>query len=176
MWCTHSVRWLYRLDCNFEWDSGHRVPENLVFRDKKGMVRLIIKKSGIITVTRGFAWNGCSPKFCIFDILVGTPEGTVHAVTGRPKTYYASLVHDALYQFLPDGLPIRRRDADRFFLALLAVSEFAPRRIYWLAVRIIGGVIWRATRRHRKNHGELQKFSELMPPDGSSGEDRESEH
>jgi hypothetical protein len=150
------------------------VPEDLVFRDKKGKVRLIIEKSGMITVTRGFSWNGCSPKFCVFDILVGTPDGTVYATTGRPKTYYASLVHDALYQFLPDGLPIRRREADRFFLTLLAESEFAPRWIYWLAVRLAGGVIWRATRRKRKNRGERQRFSELMPPDGASGEDRES--
>lgn len=125
--CKNSVRWVYRLGRNFTWQSNHEVPEDYVFRDKSGAVRLIIEQSGAITVTRGYAWNGCSPKICVWDFLLGTPDGVVYARTGRPKTYYASLIHDALYQFLPDGLPVGRRDADAFFLRLLEESEFAPR-------------------------------------------------
>ena len=112
-------------------------PEDLIFRDKTGVVRLVIEQGGRITVTRGYAWNGCSPKICVFDLLLGTPEGVVHVRTGKPKTYYASLVHDALYQFLPDGLPLGRRHADRFFLLLLAESEFALRWLYWGAVAMV---------------------------------------
>jgi hypothetical protein len=65
------------------------------------------------------------------------------------------MVHDALYQFLPDGLPITRRHADRIFLDLLREYDFAPRWIYWLFVRAFGWIIWRVTRRVRKNKGSV---------------------
>lgn len=164
--CKNSVRWLYRLERSFIWDSKHPIPEDLIFRDRTGVVRLIIEQGGRITVTRGYAWNGCSPKICVFDLLLGTPEGVVHVRTEKPKTYYASLVHDALYQFLPDGLPLGRRHADRFFLLLLAESEFAPRWLYWGAVRLIGGLVWRATRFKRETRGTRQGVAELLPPGG----------
>ena len=151
--CKDGVRWVYKLERNFAWESKLRVPEDLAFRDKDGIVRLIIEKDGRITVTRGYAWNGCSPKVCVWDLLIGTPDGVVLEKTGRPKTYYASLVHDALYQFLPDGSPIRRREVDGCFLRLCAESEFAPRYVYWAVLRLIGGIVWRATRRARNNHG-----------------------
>lgn len=165
MWCRNSVRWLYRLEHNFTWESRYPIPEDLVFRDKTGVVRLIIEASGRITVTRGYAWNGCSPKFCVFDLLIGTPEGVVHASTGKPKTYFASLIHDALYQFLPDGLPLRRHHADKFFLVLLAESDFVLRWLYWGAVRLFGGLIWRATRLKRKTRGTRDRVAELLPFD-----------
>jgi len=149
MFCTQDVRWLYRLERSFSWDSGHPIPEDMAFRDRRGRVRLVIEHTGRITVLRGYSWNGCSPKLCVFDVLLGTPEGVVSSVTGRPKTYRASLVHDALYQFLRDGLPISRGDADRFFLRLMAETGFAPRRLYWLAVRLFGRLVWRAKRRAR---------------------------
>ena len=116
-------------------------------------MRLVVEKGGRIVVMRGYAWNGCSPKFCFFDLLLGTPDGVVDARTGRPKTYYASLVHDALYQFVPDGLPASRRDADRCFLALLAESGFRPRWIYYAAVRVFGGLLRRVQRSTRGTSG-----------------------
>src|SRR5436190_2080914 len=106
MLCRNAVDWLYRLDRTFTWESGLALPHDLAFRDKQGTVRLVIETSGRITVMRGYAWNGCSPKFCVLDILIGTPDGVVHAGTGKPKAYYASLVHDALYQFLPVAAPV----------------------------------------------------------------------
>jgi len=103
--CENSVRWLYVLDQHFTWESSLEIKEDVAFKDKTGVVRLVLEKGGRITVMRGYAWNGCSPKYCLFDILLGTPEGVVDSRTRRPKTFYASLVHDALYQFVPDGLP-----------------------------------------------------------------------
>ena len=93
MYSKNSVRWLYKLEKSFTWASGHPVAEELVFKDKTGEVRLIIETNGDITVTRGYAWNGCSPKVCIFDLLFGTPEGVVHVpdalvvggLEGRPE-------------------------------------------------------------------------------------------
>jgi hypothetical protein len=165
MWSKNCARWLYRLEQNYAWDSQHQISEDLVFRDKAGKVRLVFEQSGLITVTRGYAWNGCSPKFCFFDILLGTPEGVVHASTGHPKTYYASLVHDAMYQFLGDGLPVKRHHADRFFLELLSASEFAPRWLYWFMVRICGYLIWRSTKAYRANRGDKEKVADLLAAD-----------
>ncbi len=163
--CKKSVRWLYKIDENFSWESGHQVPEDLVFRDKTGKVRLLVEKSGCITVTKGYAWNGCSPKFCVFDLLLGTPDGVVHVETEKPKTYFASLIHDALYQFLRDGLPLRRYHADAFFRRLMKESDFAPRWIYWVAVRVLGWFVWFATKQKRNWEGERQRVVELFPSD-----------
>jgi hypothetical protein len=161
MSCRTGVRWLYRLESNHSWKSGHPVPEDLVFLDRKGKVRLIIEKDGRITVTRGYSWNGCSPKFCLFDLLLGTPEGVVHRDTGRPKTYYASMVHDALYQFLDTDAPIRRRDADAFFKRLLRESDFGPAWLYWLAVRCFGWIVRRGTEIKREWQGTSERLEEF---------------
>jgi len=153
MWCKDGAAWVYRLERSYSWDSGYQVPADLVFRDAKGKVRLVIETTGRMTVMRGYSWNGCSPKFCLFDILIGTPDGVVHVGTGRPKAYFASLVHDALYQFLPLSAPLTRADADRVFLRLLAESTFAPRRLYWLAVRLFGWIVRLGQQRVRKWEG-----------------------
>lgn len=151
--CENSVRWLYVLDHGYSWDSGLDIREDLAFKDRTGIVRLILERGGRLTVTRGYAWNGCSPKFCLFDILLGTPDGVVDARSGRPKTYHASLVHDALYQFVPDGLPLTRRQADGCFLRLMRETGFRPRGVYYVAVRLFGGFVRRATRYVRKTVG-----------------------
>jgi hypothetical protein len=153
MLCKNSVRWLYRAEANFAWESGFDVREDRFFLDSTGKVRLIIESGGLITVTRGYAWNGCSPKFCLLDLLIGTPDGVVHAETGRPKTYFASMVHDALYQFLRAESPITRRQADEAFLRLLVESEFSWRYVYWAAVRLFGWLVWSATNAKRQWRG-----------------------
>ena len=86
-----------------------------------------------------YAWDGCTPKFCLLDVLLGVPDGAVDSRTGKVKTYYASLVHDALYQFLDVGLPYNRKDADDFFLCLMEETGFILRQIYYRAVRLFGG-------------------------------------
>lgn len=153
MWCENDVSWLYRLYANHAWESGLTILHDVAFRDKKGRVRLVLEKGGRIVVMRGYAWNGCSPKFCLCDILFGTPDGVVDVRTGRPKTYYASLVHDALCQFLPDGLPLSRGEVDRCFLALLRESGFRARWLYYAAIRLFGGLIIPLLRAVRQTSG-----------------------
>jgi hypothetical protein len=153
MFCSKSVHWLYRLEKNFSWDSPLDIKQDYAFKDNRGVVRLILEHGGRITVTRGYAWNGCSPKFCFFDILFGVPDGVVDFHTGRPKTYYASLVHDALYQFVPDGLPLKQHDADRCFLKLMEATGFRLRHLYFSAVWSMGWLIWRTKRHVRKTAG-----------------------
>jgi hypothetical protein len=163
MFCTDSPRWLYRSEANFSWDSGISIPADQVFVDSAGKVRLIIETTGRITITRGYAWNGCSPKVCLFDLLLGTPDGAVYAPTGRPKAYYASMVHDALYQFLDAGSPISRLQADRCFLRLMTASSFRLRYVYWLAVRAVGWFVWYGKKVKRQWSGAQVVVSDLLP-------------
>jgi len=162
--CKNSVKWLYRNPENFSWESGLEISEDLVFRDVSGGVRLILEPGGRITVTRGYAWNGCSPKFCLFDLVIGTPDGVVHARTGRPKTYYASMVHDALYQFLEADSPVTRRQADACFLRLMAESEFMLRHLYWAAVRLFGWLVYGAKKAKRGWKGSGTAVAAERPP------------
>ena len=151
--CKNSERWVFTLPQDFSWEAGPPVVADLAFKDKTGTTRLILRQPTTIVVTGGYAWDGCSPKLCVFDILIGTPDGVVDSTTKQPKTYYASLVHDALYQFLLDGLPFSRAQADDCFLRLMARTGFAPRRLYWLAVRVFGWLGILQHRYKRKNRG-----------------------
>lgn len=157
--CKNSERWVFTLPEDFSWESGFPVVGEWEFRDRTGAVRLILNQSGIITVTRRYAWDGCSPKFCVFDILLGTPDGVVDSTTKQPKTYYASLVHDALYQFLLDDLPLKRWQADRCFLRLMTKTGFAPRYLYWGAVRLLGWAFVAQHRFKRRNRGTKHALS-----------------
>ena len=140
MYCQDTVKWLYRIDEDFVWNCRKTLTQDYSFRDRKGIERLVLKADGGIIVRRDYAWDGCTPKFCLLDILWGVPDGAVHRVTNKPKTYYASLVHDALYQFLDDQLPYSRNEADEFFLQLMQETDFTLRGLYYLAVRVFGSL------------------------------------
>lgn len=147
------INWLFRvykifvLNEDYSWQSGYEFKQDYEFRDDKkdNKLRMTIGKDGKITIMKGYSWDGCTPKFSLIDLLViGTPDGILSDKTGKPKAYYASLVHDALYQFLPD-LPddnkiYTRKMADDIFLQILEDAKFMPRKLYWLAVRIFGGL------------------------------------
>ena len=163
------AKWLYRLDASYRWTSPFTLDGDRVFADAEGRIRLILESDGAITVTRGYAWNGCSPKFRVLDLLVGTPEGVVNARTGERKTYFASLVHDALYQFRSVGLPLSRAQCDRCFLLLMRESGFALAPLYWAAVRVFGWLVHAATRRTREWKGTASRIPpELARPTGAA--------
>jgi hypothetical protein len=154
--CKNSENWVFTLPADFTWESGVASPEDLGFRDKSGTLRLILRKSGTVIVPASYAWDGCSPKVCVFDIVIGTPDGVVDSGTKRPKTYYASLVHDAMYQFLLDGLPFKRSQVDGCFRRLMAETGFEPRGMYWVAVRLLGWLFVAVHRFKRKNRGHAE--------------------
>ena len=161
------AKWLYRLDANYSWTSPFKQDADYAFRDSTGRVRLILERNGAITVTHGYTWNGCSPKLRVLDLLFGTPEGVVNARTGQRKTYYASLVHDALYQFLGDELPLTRAQADRCFLLLMRESSFLLAPVYWLFVRAFGWIVEWSTRAWRDWDGTKVRIGddvEAPPP------------
>ena len=160
---TDVAKWLYRIDANYTWTSPFKQDADYAFFDARGRLRLLIERNGAITVTHDYTWNGCSPKFHVLDLLFGTPEGVVNARTGQRKTYYASLVHDALYQFLADDLPLTRAQADRCFLALLRESAFLLAPLYWGFVRLFGGLVHFATRRWRDWDGSRMRLGDEIP-------------
>jgi hypothetical protein len=92
-----------------------------------------------------YAWDGCSPKFMLLGLAVGTPDGAINPKTGKAITYYASMAHDILYQFRKDlkGF-VTRKQADRVFLELLRRDGFQLAEVYYLAVRLFGLTYWPA--------------------------------
>jgi len=102
---------------------------------------LRIDQDGQVTVKaneNGYAWDGCTPKCSILNLFIlGVPDGHVDYRTGRPFTYYASMVHDALYQYL-DTIPVTKKEVDLLFLEML--GDFKLKWIYYLAVRWFGAV------------------------------------
>lgn len=128
--------WLYRIDREF------RVESPFVGRPFRARW-LTIHADGTIIIPAGYAWDGCTPKWSVFDLCtIGTPDGIVNVRTGMRRTGRASLVHDALYQYLA-WHEISRAEADRLFLDLMRRDGFALARLYWLAVRAFGGVFAR---------------------------------
>lgn len=85
----------------------------------------------------GYAWDGCSPKTHILDLVIGTPDGMTSKETRKPITYYASMVHDCLYQFKKE-VPISRKTTDLIFLEMLQEENFFFARLYYIMVRTFG--------------------------------------
>ena len=132
-------RWLFQLEKDYSFKSEEvsiQPNEDLEFRDERHKLWLEIKQDGTITVKEGYAWDGCSPKFNILDLFwVGTPDGAIDE--GKPITYYASLVHDALGQFRKEEeMPFDRKQRDLIFAEML--EGFIFQGLYYMAVRIFG--------------------------------------
>ena len=131
-------------DCKFKSkEVCKKLEKDLEFYCDKPKLRLTISTDGTITVKKDYAWDGCSPKLLkILDIFwLGTPDGLIDIKTGKPATYYASLVHDALGQFAkkePEKMPFNRKERDLMFKEML--EGFALKWFYYLAVRIFGGL------------------------------------
>ena len=108
---------------------------------------LKLEEDGMIIVKGtnkdGYAWDGCSPKIKIKDIYFGTPEAVLNFETGKSKTYYASLVHDVLYQFSKDiKLFVKRKQVDREFYIILKEHKFRFAGLYYGVVRLLGWLFW----------------------------------
>lgn len=107
---------------------------------------------GIITIKgshgQGYAWDGCSPKLKFKDIYFGTPEGVLCEFTGNSKTYYASLIHDAFYQFsFYFKYIIPRKAVDLEFYKILKRNNFQLSRLYYFMVRVFGWMPWYSRKR-----------------------------
>ncbi|MDD5439347.1 MAG: DUF1353 domain-containing protein [Candidatus Omnitrophica bacterium] len=91
----------------------------------------------------GYSWDGCSPKWKLNDMFFGTPEAVLNYATRKSKTYYASLVHDVLYQFSRDiRYLVMRKQADREFYTILKRDGFKMALLYYWGVRSFGWIWW----------------------------------
>ncbi len=103
---------------------------------------LKIDNDGTITLLasqeKGYAWDGCSPKINFLDITWGTPDGLLDTKTLKPKTYFASMIHDILYQYKAFH-QISRKESDKLFYKMLKDANFKLAGLYYAGVRIGGG-------------------------------------
>lgn len=102
-------------------------------------------KAGLVTISSGYAWDGCSPAYPIMDGLIwlGIPDGPL-MTGGRPVSWQASLVHDALCQFRPEIPGLKKSATVKLFQRLLCESR-APalmRFLYPVAVYLFGPQKW----------------------------------
>ena len=104
---------------------------------------LKIHESGVIVVKgsngNGYSWDGCSPKIELFDLIIGTPDGRIELSTDKPLTYYASMLHDILYQF-KEYIFVTRREADQLFYTILKMKKFFWADVYFYVVRLFGWI------------------------------------
>ena len=83
-----------------------------------------LAEDGTVTINDGYAWDGASGAIDTKSIM------------------RASLVHDALYQMIREGLPIVRKEADKEFYRIMREDGMwwiRAQYIYW-AVRLFGKV------------------------------------
>lgn len=102
-----------------------------------------------LTQPKAYAWDGCTPKRLFFWLaLIGTPdwwhgEHTVQSITQQGQLVekkvfwqlcmHASLVHDALYQYL-DTIPLTKVQVDQLFHDMLieaGMPSFMAKVYHW---------------------------------------------
>lgn len=100
---------------------------------------------------RTYAWDGCTPKRYFFWLLLfGVPDWWQKKVSIQqlntkgefepqevfwPMTNYASLVHDAFYQYL-HVVPVSKTDVDQLFYDMLVEAGMWP-PLAWLYHRAV---------------------------------------
>lgn len=137
-WVGRLVRWEGRYRC-YELEADYvRVLSLRGYEYDGRYIRL--ERGGKLYVSRGYRWNGCSPKFAVLGMVLGTPEGVL-GFHGYALTYYPSLVHDVLYQ-VGKEMGLDRREVDGIFLVMLGEEGFGMRWVYWVVVRVWGGFAW----------------------------------
>lgn len=139
--------YIFKLDEEYQYQSDLTFDQDFVFFDSLHPW-LSISRDGLITVACNYAWDGCTPKIEIFGMVVGTPDGEVSPCTGKPGTYWASLVHDALCQFQehPD-MPLSRGQIDYIFYQIMVRDEFKHADTYYCVVKKMGALYTKVSKR-----------------------------
>ena len=88
--------------------------------------------SGVWYIKRGTIWDGAT----------AVPDGRESPTKpGYPLLWLASLIHDLGYMFMCcDDFPYTRKEIDDIFMRLMKAVNFPLRQVYYLGVRIFGGV------------------------------------
>ncbi len=146
------VNKIYKFVHNFD-ESVITTITGEYFRSENGFIELTHDGKLFIngSCLNGYAWDGCTPKFEFLDFIFGTPDRRLDYLTEKPITYYASMVHDVIYQYKRE-IPISRKDADIIFLKILRESGFLWSWVYYFIIRMFGGFYGRwKTKRDTKN-------------------------
>ncbi|NYT62349.1 hypothetical protein H0A66_08495 [Alcaligenaceae bacterium] len=102
---------------------------------------------GWMRVSEGYAWDGCSPSIRVpgTRIWLGTPDGPLGA-DGRPVSWRASLLHDALCQFRHEIPGLKQAIATGVFAQELVradapwlMTSLYPAAVLWLGPRDFPG-------------------------------------
>ncbi len=147
----------------FTWKLDRGVKVKLpIYGVNYNQTYLTISPTGVLHVKRNYAWNGCSPKFEVFGMVFGTPEGSLpedhekQSILNNlenlsykgfdwrmPKTYYASLIHDSLYQISEKCTgQMSREKVDMIFYQILRAYNFFLAPLYYQAVKYFGKYYW----------------------------------
>lgn len=140
--------YIYQLEADYAYQANVELDQHLVF-EHNNKTWLLIMRDGSIVVAQDYAWDGCSPKISISGHVFGVPEGKISSETGKPQTYYASLIHDALLQFSNDPrMPFSRSEIDEIFYEILKRDGFKAAPLYYFVVRKLGGFYSRFFTKH----------------------------
>lgn len=96
-----------------------------VVNGRRELVGIVI--NGILTIFKGYTWDGCTPKFPFFGCLLGVPD--------YKGTYLASLTHDFLIEY-KNQHRLTRKQMDLVFSFILKEEKFACRWVYSGAVNL----------------------------------------
>lgn len=135
------MTWFYRLDQPFTHESPHLAGISFC----NDWCRI---EGGIITIAAGYAWDGCSPKWALGPLVIGTPDGPLLA-DGWRQTGRASLVHDVLCQFKTD-IPVTKSATVAVFDELLRADRWPWRLLYVSAVDWFGPQVFAGDRLQRQ--------------------------
>lgn len=119
------------------------------FLDVNFESRWLTIDNGTIVIPKDYAWDGCSPSFKLPSKIFpngywfGTPEGPL-GTDGKPVTYIASLVHDALCQYRPELHNVTKEMSVNIFRDKL-IEKNAPKyviSVYPKVVSLLGPQKW----------------------------------
>lgn len=102
---------------------------------------------GVVVIPRGFVSDYASH-----------PLASLHLFQGPQPSRVPGVIHDALYSFKEaDGKAITRGQADACFKRLLIEHGMGRIRasVWYLALRLCGGLAWAAKEKHRAHYNRL---------------------
>lgn len=137
--------WRYKLD-RAEAVISPSVPRHIEFSNEWLSIQ-----GGVVRVSGGYAWDGCSPAAHIpgTRLWIGVPDGPL-GIDGRPVSWRASLFHDALCQFRKEipGLTKSMATAVFFERLLAADAPWWMQSLYTMGVDLFGPQDFSNTRAH----------------------------
>lgn len=128
---SEGTEWRFRLDQDMSLKFEGRDFGYHSFKDPKNKEWLVLNNN-VSTVRKGYAWDGCSPKFRLFGKWQGTPDYI--------GTRLGSLFHDATCQFIHCQChPLTKHQCDELFGEIMKSEGFPLWQTYMGAVMTFGG-------------------------------------